>query len=153
MSAAVQVLLFCPCDQICPLLPASAGAVTARWRTPGSALAAYAWIAWRPSASGSPGRWFCSGNSSIPASPSSSSFWWPHDSVRSPGVLAGKGNRTRTVPMPPWAKAAVDDWLAAAGFSAGLLLGSVNKGDRGTCGRRAQAGVWACEDESVKMRT
>jgi site-specific recombinase XerD len=44
--------------------------------------------------------------------------------------LAGKGNRIRTVPMPSWAKAAVDDWLATAGFSAGLLLGSVNKGDR-----------------------
>jgi integrase len=44
--------------------------------------------------------------------------------------LAGKGNRIRTVPMPSWAKAAVDDWLAAAGYSAGLLLGSVNKGDR-----------------------
>jgi len=44
--------------------------------------------------------------------------------------LAGKGNRIRTVPMPPWAKAAVDEWLAAAGFSAGLVLGSVNKGDR-----------------------
>jgi hypothetical protein len=44
--------------------------------------------------------------------------------------LAGKGNRIWTVPMPSWAKAAVDDWLAAAGFSTGLLLGSVNKGDR-----------------------
>jgi site-specific recombinase XerD len=44
--------------------------------------------------------------------------------------LAGKGNRIRTVPMPSWAKAAVDDWLAAAGFSAGPVLGSVNKGDR-----------------------
>jgi site-specific recombinase XerD len=44
--------------------------------------------------------------------------------------LAGKGNRIRTVPMPSWAKAAVDDWLAAAGFSAGLVLGSLNKGDR-----------------------
>ena len=44
--------------------------------------------------------------------------------------LGGKGNRIRTVPMPPWAKAAVDDWLAAAGFSAGLVLGAVNRGDR-----------------------
>ena len=44
--------------------------------------------------------------------------------------LAGKANRIRTVPMPAWAKAAVDEWLAAAGFTAGLLLGSVNKGDR-----------------------
>jgi integrase/recombinase XerD len=44
--------------------------------------------------------------------------------------LAGKGNRLRTVPMPPWAKSAIDDWLAAAGFAEGLLLGTVNKGDR-----------------------
>jgi integrase len=44
--------------------------------------------------------------------------------------LAGKGNRIRTVPMPSWAKAAVDEWLAAAGFSAGPVLGAVNKGDR-----------------------
>jgi integrase len=44
--------------------------------------------------------------------------------------LAGKGNRLRTVPMPAWTKAALDDWLAAARFTAGLALGSVNKGDR-----------------------
>jgi hypothetical protein len=29
--------------------------------------------------------------------------------------------------MPPWAKAAVDEWLAAAGFSKGVVLGAVNK--------------------------
>ena len=29
-----------------------------------------------------------------------------------------------------WAKAAVDDWLAVAGFAEGLVLGAVNKGDR-----------------------
>jgi integrase len=44
--------------------------------------------------------------------------------------LAGKGNRIRTVPMPPWAKTALDTWLAAAGFSSGVVLGGVNKGDR-----------------------
>jgi site-specific recombinase XerD len=44
--------------------------------------------------------------------------------------LAGKGNRVRTVPMPPWTKRAIDHWLAAAGFSEGLVLGAVNKGDR-----------------------
>jgi site-specific recombinase XerD len=44
--------------------------------------------------------------------------------------LAGKGNRIRTVPVPSWAKAAVDDWLSAAGFSAGPLLAAVNKGGR-----------------------
>ena len=44
--------------------------------------------------------------------------------------LAGKGNRIRTVPMPSWTKTAIDDWLAVAGFTNGLVLGSVNKGDR-----------------------
>jgi site-specific recombinase XerD len=44
--------------------------------------------------------------------------------------LAGKGNRIRTVPMPAWAKCAVEEWLVVAGFSAGLVLGIVNKGDR-----------------------
>jgi site-specific recombinase XerC len=44
--------------------------------------------------------------------------------------LAGKGNRVRTVPMPAWAKAAMDGWLAVAGFHADLVLGAVNKGDR-----------------------
>jgi site-specific recombinase XerD len=54
--------------------------------------------------------------------------------------LAGKGNRIRTVPMPPWAKAAVDDWLAAAGFSRGPVLGTVNKADRITAqGMSAQS--------------
>ena len=52
--------------------------------------------------------------------------------------LAGKGNRIRTVPMPHWAKAAVDEWLAATGFAAGLVLGAVNKGDRIT-GQRMSA--------------
>jgi integrase len=54
--------------------------------------------------------------------------------------LAGKGNRIRTVPMPPWTKAAIDDWLAAAGFTGGLVLGAVNKGGRITGqGMRAQS--------------
>jgi site-specific recombinase XerC len=44
--------------------------------------------------------------------------------------LAGKGNRVRTVSMPSWTKSAIDDWLAAAGFSRGLVLGGVNNGDR-----------------------
>jgi integrase len=44
--------------------------------------------------------------------------------------LAGKGNRVRTVPMPPWTKTAIDDWLTAARFTGGPVLGAVNKGDR-----------------------
>lgn len=44
--------------------------------------------------------------------------------------LAGKGNRVRTVPMPAWAKAAVDAWLSVSGFAAGPLLGAVDKSGR-----------------------
>lgn len=36
--------------------------------------------------------------------------------------LIGKGNRTRTVPVPAWAKAAVDAWTAAASAALGSLL-------------------------------
>jgi integrase len=44
--------------------------------------------------------------------------------------LLGKGNRVRSVPMPGWAKAAVDRWIARAGISAGSLLRPVNKADQ-----------------------
>jgi site-specific recombinase XerD len=44
--------------------------------------------------------------------------------------LSGKGNRVRTVPMPAWAKAAIDDWLAISRFTRGPVLGAINKGDR-----------------------
>jgi site-specific recombinase XerD len=54
--------------------------------------------------------------------------------------LAGKGNRVRTVPMPPWTKTAIDNWLAAAVFTGGLVLGAVNRGDRITAqGMTAQS--------------
>jgi integrase len=44
--------------------------------------------------------------------------------------FTGKGGRVRSVPMPSWAKAAIDIWVASAGFSEGALLRPVNKGDR-----------------------
>jgi site-specific recombinase XerD len=46
--------------------------------------------------------------------------------------LIGKGQRIRTVPMPGWAKVAVDSWLLAAQITSGRLLRAVNKGDRVT---------------------
>ena len=33
--------------------------------------------------------------------------------------MRGKGGRVRTVPMPSWTKAAIDEWTDAAGFTAG----------------------------------
>lgn len=47
--------------------------------------------------------------------------------------MKGKGGRVRTVPMPAWTKAAIDQWTTAAGFTAGRVFRPVNKGDR-LCG-------------------
>ncbi len=44
--------------------------------------------------------------------------------------LVGKGNRVRTVPMPTWAKAAVDEWTKTAGVKSGRVFRAVNKGNR-----------------------
>ncbi len=44
--------------------------------------------------------------------------------------LVGKHGRIRTVPMPSWAKAAVDHWVAAAGITEGRLLRALNKAGR-----------------------
>src|SRR3954453_23004281 len=40
--------------------------------------------------------------------------------------LRGKGNRIRTVPMPSWAKAAMDQWAAAAGIREGHMFRPMN---------------------------
>jgi site-specific recombinase XerD len=46
--------------------------------------------------------------------------------------IAGKGNRVRSVPMPAWAKAAVDRWIAAAPIESGRLFRAISqKGDVG----------------------
>ena len=42
--------------------------------------------------------------------------------------LIGKGGRTRTVPMPSWAKAATETWTGAAAITTGLIFRSINKG-------------------------
>ena len=42
--------------------------------------------------------------------------------------LVGKGNRVRTIPMPSWAKAALDAWTEAASVNDGLVFRSVHKG-------------------------
>lgn len=42
--------------------------------------------------------------------------------------LVGKGNRVRTVPMPSWAKAAIDAWASAAAINTGRVFRSIHKG-------------------------
>ena len=52
--------------------------------------------------------------------------------------LLGKGARVRFVPMPSWAKAALDVWVTSAAFKAGHVFRPVNKGGR-VCGARMTA--------------
>src|SRR5919107_2545974 len=44
--------------------------------------------------------------------------------------LVGKRDKIRSVPMPNWAKAAIDEWSRASGISCGLVFRAINKGDR-----------------------
>jgi integrase/recombinase XerD len=44
--------------------------------------------------------------------------------------LVGKRDKIRSVPMPNWAKAAIDEWSTASGVADGLVFRAVNKGDR-----------------------
>ena len=43
--------------------------------------------------------------------------------------LVGKGNRTRSIPMPNWTKAQIDVWGAAASLTEGYVFRPVDKGD------------------------
>lgn len=42
--------------------------------------------------------------------------------------IIGKGNRVRSVPVPSWAKQAIDEWTTAANLSSGLVFQSIHKG-------------------------
>jgi integrase/recombinase XerD len=44
--------------------------------------------------------------------------------------LIGKRDKIRSVPMPNWTKAALDEWSKASGVTEGLAFRAVNKGDR-----------------------
>jgi site-specific recombinase XerD len=58
--------------------------------------------------------------------------------------MIGKRGKTRSVPMPSWVKAALDDWTAAAGVTAGNLWRGMRKGDhiiQTPSGMSAQA-IW-----------
>jgi site-specific recombinase XerD len=44
--------------------------------------------------------------------------------------LIGKRDKIRSVPMPNWAKAAIDEWSRASDVSEGLVFRAINKGDR-----------------------
>lgn len=42
--------------------------------------------------------------------------------------IVGKRDKMRTVPMPSWAKAAIDSWTYAARIESGFIFRRVNKG-------------------------
>ena len=44
--------------------------------------------------------------------------------------LVGKGKHIRTVPVPVWAKRAVDEWTAAAGINGGSIFRRVSRMDK-----------------------
>lgn len=44
--------------------------------------------------------------------------------------LKGKAGDTRTIPMPGWVKALLDDWLTAANLSAGKVVRRANKNNK-----------------------
>ncbi|HEY6348750.1 MAG TPA: tyrosine-type recombinase/integrase [Candidatus Angelobacter sp.] len=44
--------------------------------------------------------------------------------------LIGKGKHIRTVPVPAWAKRAVDDWITAAGITSGAIFRRVSRLDK-----------------------
>lgn len=64
--------------------------------------------------------------------------------------LVGKRNKTRSVPMPAWTKAAIDAWAAAAGqalglpdpLSSGAVFRRINKGDRIVSDHMTAQGVY-----------
>lgn len=44
--------------------------------------------------------------------------------------ICGKGEKTRSVPMPSWTKCAIDMWSSALRLSSGAVFRPVNRGDR-----------------------
>ena len=56
-------------------------------------------------------------------------------------ALVGKHGRVRTVPMPSWAKTALDVWASAASIDSGAVLRRVDKGGRVGLGPITPQGV------------
>ncbi len=56
--------------------------------------------------------------------------------------LVGKGRRIRTVPMPAWVKAYVDEWIAAAKIGGGKILRPIRKNGSIWGRRLTQNVIW-----------
>ena len=59
--------------------------------------------------------------------------------------LVGKGGHIRTVPVPNWVRAELDDWLAAAAIDRGRLSRRVIANDR------SESEVIACKSLSINQ--
>jgi hypothetical protein len=64
--------------------------------------------------------------------------------------LVGKGGHIRTVPVPDWVRAELDDWLAAAGIDRGRLFRRVNKVGRTWGDGMTVKAVWHIVKESAR---
>ena len=56
--------------------------------------------------------------------------------------LKGKAGHTRTVPMPDWVKALLDEWLQAANINGGKLFRRVNKNGKAWGAGLTEKAVW-----------
>jgi integrase len=66
--------------------------------------------------------------------------------------LMGKRGRLRSVPMPAWAKAALDRWTAAAGISEGPVFRAIDQAGRiAGHGMTAQAVFLIVREHAQKM--
>jgi integrase len=64
--------------------------------------------------------------------------------------LIGKRKRIRTVPIPGWAKVAIDQWTAAAGITEGRLFRAVDKAGRMTGESLSAQAVYLIVTDSAK---
>jgi site-specific recombinase XerD len=64
--------------------------------------------------------------------------------------LVGKGGHIRTVPVPDWVRAELEDWLAAAAIDRGRLFRRVNKVGRTWGDGMTVKAVWHIVKESAR---
>ncbi len=61
--------------------------------------------------------------------------------------IEGKRNKKRSVPMPAWAKYAIDSWLMAGSISSGAIFRPVNRGGRVGAGSMSTQAVYNAVNE------
>jgi site-specific recombinase XerD len=65
--------------------------------------------------------------------------------------LKGKAGHTRTVPMPEWVKALLDEWLHGANLTTGKLFRRVNKNGNTWGDRLTEKAVWRVMREYARI--